>query len=77
MDDPHHLTGEEGWAAPESPQMSEGLQRNFSAAIQSVISGSITAWYGNCNTQDWKSLHRVIRCAERITRTASLCLQDI
>ena len=55
-----------------------GLQKTFlSAAIQSVISGGITTWYSNCSDQDWKSLHRVIRCAEHTTRTTLPCLQDI
>lgn len=64
MDDLHHLSGEDGYAAPVSPQTSEeieGLQKTFfSAATQSVISRGVTAWYGNCSPQDLKSLHRVI-----------------
>ena len=59
-------------------KISTGLQRTFlSAVIQSVITGCITTWYCNCHTQGWKSLHRVIQCAEHITRTALPCLQDI
>ena len=52
-------------------EVSTGQQKTFfSASIQSAISESITAWYGNCSTQDQNSLHIVIQYAECITRTA-------
>ena len=55
-------------------KISSGLQKTlFSAAIQSVISGSIITWYGNWSTQNRKSLHRGIPCTECITRTALPC----
>lgn len=49
----------------------------YTATVGSVLSASITAWYGSCSSQDRKALHRVIRCAERVTRTALPDLQDI
>lgn len=49
----------------------------YTATVGSVLSASITAWYGSCSSQDRKALQRVIRCAERITRTALPGLQDI
>lgn len=59
-------------------KISTALQKSFYiATVESVLSGSITAWYGNCSSQDKIALHRVIRCAERITRTALPGLQDI
>ena len=59
-------------------RISRELQKTFySATIESVISGNITTWYGNSNSQDKKALHRVIRCAEKITSTALPGLQVI
>lgn len=59
-------------------KISTVLQKSlYTATVGSVLSGSITAWYGNYSSQNSKAFHRVIRCAERITRTALPCLQDI
>ena len=52
-------------------------QTIYTATVGSVLSASITAWYSSCSSQERKALHRVIRCAECITRTALPGLQDI
>eukprot|EP00061_Rhincodon_typus_P006414 g27034.t1 len=35
--------------------------------IESILSGSITAWYGNCSARDCKKLQKVVCTAQTIT----------
>ena len=35
----------------------------YSCTIESILTGCITAWYGNCSASDCKSLQRVVRTA--------------
>ena len=44
------------------------LKRFHSCTIESILTGCITAWYGNCSASDFKALHRVVRTAQYITR---------
>ena len=53
------------------------LKAFYTATVESVLTGSITAWYGNCSTQDKRKLKRVIRTAERIVGSPLPCLDDI
>lgn len=54
------------------------MQKSFySATIESVITGSITTWYGNCTAQDKIALHRVVHAAEKITGAILPGLQDV
>ena len=43
------------------------LKRFFSCNIESILTSSITAWYGNCSASDRKALQRVVRTAQYIT----------
>ena len=42
----------------------------------SILSGCITAWYGNCSAHNHKALQRVVRSAQRITGGKLPALQD-
>lgn len=56
---------------------STALQRVFyTSATESVLPGSITAWYGNCTALDRKALNVVIQSAERTTRLVTPTLRD-
>uniref|UniRef100_A0A8C7FW37 DENN domain containing 4B n=1 Tax=Oncorhynchus kisutch TaxID=8019 RepID=A0A8C7FW37_ONCKI len=45
----------------------EDLTKSFTAApIQSILTGCITAWYGNCSESNLKALQRVERVAQYI-----------
>ena len=48
------------------------LKRFYSCTIESILTGCITAWYGNCLASDRKALQRVVRTAQYITG-AKLC----
>ena len=37
------------------------LKRSYSCIIESILTGCITAWYGNCSASDPKVLQRVVR----------------
>ena len=39
----------------------------FRGTTESILTGCITAWYGNCTAQSRKMLQRVVRTAERIS----------
>lgn len=41
------------------------LQSFYTSTIESILTGCITAWYGNTTMQDRKALQRVVRSAER------------
>jgi hypothetical protein len=36
------------------------LKRFYSCTIQSILTGCITAWFGNCSASDRKALQRVV-----------------
>ena len=44
--------------------------------LESILSGCITAWYGNCSALNRKALQRVVRSAQRITGGKLPALQD-
>jgi hypothetical protein len=43
------------------------LTNFYRCTIESILSGCITAWYGNCTSLNHKALQRVVRSAQRIT----------
>ncbi|KAM9414193.1 uncharacterized protein ACWYII_012911 [Salvelinus alpinus] len=54
----------------------KALTNFYRCTIESILSGCITAWYGNCSAHNRKALQRVVRSAERITRGKLPALQD-
>ena len=56
------------------PQM---LKRFYSCNIESILTGCITAWYGNCSASDRKAIQRVVRMAQCITGTKLPAIQDL
>ena len=48
----------------------------YRCTIESILSGCITAWYGNCSALNRKALQRVGRSAQRITGGKLPALQD-
>jgi hypothetical protein len=43
------------------------LKKFYSCTIESILTGCITALYGNCSASDRKALQRVVRTAQYIT----------
>jgi predicted O-linked N-acetylglucosamine transferase (SPINDLY family) len=48
----------------------------YRCTIESILSGCITAWYGNCSAHNRKALQMVVRSAQRITGSNLSALQD-
>jgi hypothetical protein len=44
--------------------------------MESILSGCITGWYGNCTALNRKALQRVVQSAQRITGSKLPPLQD-
>ena len=53
------------------------LKRFYSCTIESILTGCITAWYGNCSASDRKALQRVVRTAQYITGAKLPAIQDL
>ena len=53
------------------------LKKFYSCTIESILTGCITAWYGNGTTLDRKALQRVVRMAQYITRAELSAIQDL
>ncbi|KAK1796991.1 hypothetical protein P4O66_008386, partial [Electrophorus voltai] len=41
----------------------------YTCTIESILTGNITVWFGNCTKQDRQAFKRVVHSAERITHT--------
>ncbi|KAM9399687.1 uncharacterized protein ACWYII_031767 [Salvelinus alpinus] len=54
----------------------EILKRFYSCTIESILTGCITAWYGNYSASDRKALQRVVRTVEYITGAKLPAIQD-
>ena len=54
----------------------KALTNFYRCTIESIMSGCITAWYGNCSAHNRKALQRVVRSAQRITGGKLPALQD-
>ncbi|XP_055742496.1 probable RNA-directed DNA polymerase from transposon BS isoform X1 [Salvelinus fontinalis] len=55
----------------------EILKKFYSCNIESILTGCITAWYGNCLASDRKALQRVVRTAQYITGAKLPATQDL
>ena len=53
------------------------LKRFYCCTIESILTGCITAWYGNCSASDCKVLQRVVRTAQYITGAKLPAIQDL
>jgi hypothetical protein len=53
------------------------LKRFYSCTIESIWTGCITTWYGNCSASDRKALQRVVRTAQYITGDKLPAIQDL
>ena len=53
------------------------LKRFYICTIESILTGCITAWYGNCSASDRKALPRVVRTAQYITGAKLPAIQDL
>ncbi|KAI4886925.1 hypothetical protein NFI96_030443 [Prochilodus magdalenae] len=43
------------------------LRTFYTCTVESILTGSITTWYGNCTASERKALQRVVRTAQYIT----------
>ncbi|XP_069035161.1 uncharacterized protein [Lepisosteus oculatus] len=58
--------------------MPSHIQDNFyRCTIESILTGCITGWYGNCSAWDRKVLQRVVKSAQLITGCELPNIQDI
>ena len=53
------------------------LKMLYSCTIESILTGCITAWYGNCSASDLKALQRVVRTAQYITGAKLPAIQNL
>jgi hypothetical protein len=53
------------------------LKKFYSCTIESILTGCITAWYGNCSASDGKVLQRIMRMVQYVTGAKLPALQDI
>ncbi|KAK0145790.1 hypothetical protein N1851_015287 [Merluccius polli] len=49
----------------------------YRGTIESLLTGSFTAWYGSCTDKDRKALRRVVRTAKNITGCELPSLEDL
>ncbi|KAM9572505.1 uncharacterized protein ACWYII_005213 [Salvelinus alpinus] len=54
----------------------KALTNFYRCTIESILSGCITAWYGNCSAHNRKALQRLVRSAQRITGGKLPALQE-
>jgi hypothetical protein len=54
----------------------KALTNFYRCTIESILSGCITTWYGNCTARNRKALQRVVRSAQHITGGKPPALQD-
>jgi gmma-aminobutyric acid receptor subunit gamma len=52
------------------------LTNFYRCTIESILSGCITTWYGNCTALNRKALQRVVWSAQRITSGKRPALHD-
>ncbi|KAI3355958.1 hypothetical protein L3Q82_017150 [Scortum barcoo] len=58
--------------------LSTAILGNFyRCAIESILTNCITVWYGNCSVADRKALQRVVKTAQRITKTPLPAIEDV
>lgn len=49
----------------------------YKGAIESILTSSLSVWYGSCSAADQTALQRVVRSAEKIIGSALPSIQDI
>ena len=49
----------------------------YRCTIESILTGCITAWYGSCTALNRKTLQRVVKTAQHITRTELPSMEDL
>jgi hypothetical protein len=54
----------------------KALTNFYRCTIENILSGCITAWYGNCSAHNHKALQTVVRSAQRIIGGKLPALQD-
>ncbi|CDQ70134.1 unnamed protein product [Oncorhynchus mykiss] len=53
------------------------LKQFYSCTIENILTGYITAWYGNCSASVCNALQRVVRTAQYITGAKLPAIQDL
>ena len=53
------------------------LKRFYSCTIESILTGCITAWYGNYLASNRKALQRIVRTAQYITGAKLSAIPDL
>ena len=78
-----HRQCSEGATVPLQPQEAEEIwpvtqtsDKLYRCTIESILSGCITAWYGNCTDLNRKALQRVVWSAQLITGGKLPALHD-
>ena len=56
---------------------SQILKRFYSCTIESILTGCITTWYGNCLASDHKALQRIVCTAQYVTEAKLPAIQDL
>ncbi len=84
LDYSHTVSSEEGPLSSLLPQATEDiwsklkiLRQFYSYTVESILTGCITAWYGNCTTLNRKALQRIVQMAQHIVGGELPSLQDI
>ncbi|KAL3043553.1 hypothetical protein OYC64_003419 [Pagothenia borchgrevinki] len=49
----------------------------YRCTIESILTGCITAWYGSCTALNRKTLQRLVKTAQNITRTELPSMEDL
>ena len=80
----HQDSREEGTTKPFPPQEtvrlgmgSQILKKFYSCTIESILTGCIITWYGNCSASERKALQRVVRMDQYITVAKLPAIQDL
>ena len=53
------------------------LKKFYRCAIERILTGWVTAWYGNCSASDHKALRSVERTVQYITGAKLPAIQDL
>jgi gmma-aminobutyric acid receptor subunit gamma len=53
------------------------LKTFYLCTIESILTGCITTWYGNCSASDHKALQRVVHTAQYNTGAKLRAIQDL
>ena len=53
------------------------LKKFYSCTMENILTGCLTAWYGNCSASDRKAIQTVVRTAQYITGAKLPAIQDL